>query len=411
MTAAVLSIGTEITRGEITNTNASWLSEELTRNGVEVTEIVAVKDDAADIEAVLARLGAAHTLIVSTGGLGPTTDDITAECVGRALGVPLERDAKSYEALLARLARFSRTPTPSNEKQADLPRGATALANPNGTAPGFAVKIGRAEAFFMPGVPGEMKPMFESYVAKAARRLVSVGLHQVRLKTFGLPEATVNDKLAGIEDAHGVVIGYRAHFPEIEVKVLARRPTEAEAEGAAKAAAAEVRGRLADVIFAEGTITYCGAVATLLREQGLTLGTAESCTGGLVAEMMTNESGASDYFQGAIVSYANSIKTDVLGVPLPLLKEHGAVSTEVARAMAEGARRVLDVDVALAVTGIAGPGGGTEAKPVGLVHFAVAVKNRTVDERIVFPFRERGQIRTLAAYAGLRLVRRVLSGV
>jgi nicotinamide-nucleotide amidase len=151
-------------------------------------------------------------------------------------------------------------------------------------------------------------------------------------------------------------------------------------------------------------------VATLLREQGLTLGTAESCTGGLVAQMMTTESGASDYFQGAIVSYANSVKTDVLGVPLPFLREHGAVSTEVARAMAEGARRVLDVDVALSVTGIAGPGGGTEAKPVGLVHFAVATKHGTIDERLVFPFRDRGAIRTLAAYAGLRLVRRALNG-
>jgi nicotinamide-nucleotide amidase len=409
MTAAVLSIGTEITRGEITNTNASWLCEELTRNGLEVTEIVAVKDDPADIEATLSRLGAAHTLLVSTGGLGPTTDDITAECVGRVLGAPLERDARSYEALVARFARFGRPLTPSNEKQADLPRGATALANPHGTAPGFSVKIGRAESFFMPGVPGEMKPMFESHVTKAARRLVSVGLHQVRLKTFGLPESTVNDRLDGIEKAHDVVIGYRAHFPEIEVKVLARRKTEGEAEAAARAAAAEVRERLADVLFAEGTVTYCGAVATLLREQGLTLGTAESCTGGLVAQMMTTESGASDYFQGAIVSYANSVKTDVLGVPLPFLREHGAVSTEVARAMAEGARRVLDVDVALSVTGIAGPGGGTEAKPVGLVHFAVATKHVTIDERVLFPFRERGAIRTLAAYAGLRLVRRALT--
>lgn len=409
MTAAVLSIGTEITRGEITNTNATWLSEELTRRGVEVTEIVAVKDDPADIEATLKRLGAAHTLIVSTGGLGPTTDDITAECVGKVLGVPLERDVRSHEAIAARMARFGRPLTASNEKQADFPRGAGILANPNGTAPGFSVKIGRAEAYFMPGVPAEMKPMFETYVAKAARRLVTVGLHQVRLKTFGLPESTVNDRLAGIEAAHDVVIGYRAHFPEIEVKVLARRKTEAEAEAAATTAAAEVRERLSDVIFAEGSVTYFGAIATLLREQGLTLGTAESCTGGLVAELMTTESGASDYFQGAIVSYANSLKTDVLGVPLPLLKEHGAVSTEVARAMAAGARRVLSVDVALAVTGIAGPGGGTEQKPVGLVHFAVATKQGTIDERIVLPFRDRTQIRTLAAYAGLRLVRRAIT--
>jgi nicotinamide-nucleotide amidase len=408
MTACVLSIGTEITRGEITNTNASWLSEQLTRLGIEVTEIASIKDDRADIEGTLRRLSRDHTLLVSTGGLGPTTDDITTECVARVLDVPLQRDQTSLDALMTRLARFNRELTPSNAKQTDFPRGAAILANPNGTAPGFSVKLGRAEAFFMPGVPGEMKPMFDTHVTKVARRLVEGGLYQVRLKTFGSAESAVNDQLAGLEAAHDVVIGYRAHFPEIEVKVFAKRKTEADAERAAKAAAAEVRERLGDIIFAEGAVTYWGAVGTLLREQGLTLGTAESCTGGLIAELLTSESGSSDFFQGSIVSYANPVKTDVLHVPVKLLKEHGAVSAEVARAMAEGARKVLGVDIALSVTGIAGPGGGTESKPVGLVHFAVATDKATFDERIVFPFRDRTQIRLLAAYAGLRLLRRTL---
>src|ERR1700742_2834866 len=190
MTTAVLCIGTELTRGEITNTNATWLSEELTLIGHEVAETVVVPDDRAAIREVLGRLGAAHKVIISTGGLGPTTDDITAECVAAVIGVPMETHAASLEAIRTRIARFGRTLTPSNAKQADFPRGAAILPNPNGTAPGFAVTIAKARAFFMPGVPAEMKPMFANFIAPELRALVSGGSHQVRLRPFGLPEST-----------------------------------------------------------------------------------------------------------------------------------------------------------------------------------------------------------------------------
>lgn len=407
MTAAVLSIGTELTRGEIVNTNAAWLSEELTRIGVDVTHVETIPDDRELIGATLLRLGSAHAVIVGTGGLGPTTDDITTECVAEVLGVPLERDAASLEAIRARLARHGRTLTDTNAKQADFPKGARVLDNPHGTAPGFSVTIGRAEAFFLPGVPGEMKPMFAAHVEPAVARLVTGGMHQVRLKTFGLAEATVNDRLSGVEAAHGVVIGYRAHFPEIEVKVLARADTRARARAIAETAATEVRLRLADVIYGEGDVAFAESVTNLLRQRSLSLGTAESCTGGLVAELVTEHAGASDVFGGAVVAYANSVKTAVLEVPEALIAQHGAVSAEVATRMAEGARRRLGVDVALALTGIAGPGGGTEEKPVGLVHVAVATADGVTARRQVFPGTRR-QIRVRAAYAGLALVRRVV---
>ncbi len=407
MTTAILSIGTELTRGEITNTNATWLADELTRIGLDVAECAVVADDRKAIVDVLRRLGDTHQLIACTGGLGPTTDDITSECVAAALGVPLERDAASLAAITARHERFGRPVGASNAKQADFPRGASVLPNPNGTAPGFAVTLGRARAFFMPGVPREMKPMFTEHVAPHARTLVSEGIHQVRIRTFGMPESAVNDRLHGVEDAHGVIIGYRAHFPEIEVKVLARAQSLAEAARIARAASNEVTNRLGDAVYGEGEADFAQAVGALFRERRLSFATAESCTGGLVANLLTDHAGASDFFRGAIVAYDNSVKVGVLGVNPAIIANRGAVSAEVARAMAEGGRRALAADVALGVTGIAGPGGGTETKPVGLVHFAVATADGTTDRHIVFPG-SRQQIRSMAAYAGLSLARRVV---
>lgn len=408
MTAAVLCIGTELTRGEIVNTNANWLAEALTSLGMEVTAIEAIADDRAQIVATLKRLAAEHRLIVCTGGLGPTTDDITSECVAHALGVPLERDAASLDAITARMQRFGRTMAASNAKQADFPRGATVIANRKGTAPGFAVTLDRARAFFLPGVPREMKTMFGEVVAKEVEPLVGDALFQVRLKTFGMTESGVNDRLDGIEAAHDVVLAYRAHFPEIEVKVLARAAARADAETRARAAADEVRARLGpDTLYAEGDVTFPEALGALLLEKGALLGVAESCTGGLVAQLLTERGGSSAFFAGGVVAYSNALKHALLDVPETLLAEHGAVSAPVARAMAEGALARLKVDVALSLTGIAGPAGGSDEKPVGLVHYAVATKDGVSDRQMVFPG-SRAQVRHLSAFAGLALVRGVL---
>ncbi|MEB2313965.1 MAG: competence/damage-inducible protein A [Sorangiineae bacterium] len=408
MSVAILSVGTELTRGEIVNTNASWLGEALTEAGLEVTAQETVPDDVSRIVETLRRLGGAHRLIVCTGGLGPTTDDLTSAAVAQLLEAPLERDPTSLEVIRARMARLGRAVAASNEKQADFPRGARVLPNARGTAPGFAVHIGVAEAFFMPGVPREMRAMYREHVLPSAAALVTERSFQVRLQTFGMTESAVNDALAGVEAEHGVTVGYRVHFPEIEVKFLARAASPEAARQRARGAADAARSRLgADVVFGEGDATLSEAVGALLAERGLRLGLAESCTGGLVSALVTERSGASAYFAGGVVSYANQVKEAVLGVPAELLREHGAVSAEVACRMAEGARAVLGVEVALALTGVAGPTGGTDEKPVGLVHYAVATPERTTARQLFWPG-SRGQVQRVAAFSGLALVRQVL---
>ncbi|HET9957924.1 MAG TPA: CinA family nicotinamide mononucleotide deamidase-related protein [Polyangiaceae bacterium] len=406
-TASVLSIGTEITRGELVNTNASYLAEGLTARGFEVTEICTVDDDAPRIEACLARLGGSCDVIVSTGGLGPTTDDITTECVARLLGVPLRRDPESFAILEQPLRDFGRSVSASNAKQTDFPVGASVLPNPNGSAPGFCVRIARALAFFMPGVPREMKPMFESSVLPAVAPLVDVASHQIHLQTFGLPESEANDRLAGVEAQFGVLIGYRVSMPVLEIKVLARDASASVAETRARTAADEVRRRLGDVVYAEGHATLPEVLGAELKSRGLRLACAESCTGGLVGELLTDRPSASEFFAGSAVVYENRQKTRLLGVDAALIEQHGAVSEPVARAMAEGALRVFEVDVALAITGIAGPGGGTETKPVGLVHYAVATPRGTTARSFVF-VRDRYMVRRRAAFAALDLAHRVI---
>jgi nicotinamide-nucleotide amidase len=405
MSAAVLCTGTELTRGELVNTNATWLADELTTLGFQVAEIATVGDDRDRIAAALERLGREHDVVVCTGGLGPTTDDLTSEVVAGVLGVPLERDEPSLEKIRARFQKLGRTMSPSNAKQADFPRGAAILPNDHGTAPGFAVTVGRAVAAFLPGVPSEMKAMFHASVVPKLAGIPRPETHQIRLRTYGLPESKVNDELRGIEAAHGVTIGYRARLPEIEVKVLA---VGERAEARVIAATADVRAALGDAIYGQGDTSF---PATLLAELGArqaTLALAESCTGGLVAELLTDVPGSSRVFLGGVVTYANTAKTAFLGVDPALLSAHGAVSEEVARAMAEGARARFGSTFAAAVTGIAGPDGGTAEKPVGLVHFAVASERGTSAKALNFSG-NRSDVRKRAAFAALALVRRALT--
>ncbi len=406
MSCAVFCIGTELTRGELTNSNASWLSTRLTELGFEVTEHVVVDDDAARIKDSFLRLMRTHTIVVATGGLGPTSDDLTTVTIAEALKRPIVRDQDSFESIRQRFEKLGRTMSESNAKQADFPDGATILPNPVGTAPGFCVELGSARGFFMPGVPREMKRIFEGEVVPRIRTLAPNVHHQVRLRTFGLPESTVGDKLRGLEEANpGVIIGYRAHFPEIEVKVLARGDTHGTARELCDKVAAEVRVRLSEVLYGEGEESYASVLSRQLRGKGLTLAIAESCTGGLVGSLLTKEPGASEFLLLDAVTYANSAKTRVLGVSEDILRGHGAVSAEVAAAMAEGARRVSGADLAVSITGVAGPSGGSEDKPVGTVHFAIASKHgtRTVQRQFGTIF-ERWQIQTLAAYAAMSLL-------
>ncbi|MCC6807845.1 MAG: competence/damage-inducible protein A [Deltaproteobacteria bacterium] len=402
MRAAILSIGTELTRGELTNTNASWLATRLTELGFEVTRIDCCDDDIPRIGESLSTLVRDHGVIVSTGGLGPTTDDLTTEAFAKHAGVPLVRDEKQLEELEEKFRRFGRAMAENNKKQADFPKGSSVLPNPYGTAPGFEIALGKARAFVMPGVPREMKPMFDDQVVPRIQALSPRQSHQHRFVVLGKPESEVGLMLDGVEAAHpGVTIGYRAHFPEIEVKVLAKGSDEDDAKQRAEKASAVVRKILAPWIFGEGPGSVIDFAAQIFREKKLTLALAESCTGGLLSQLLT-EQPASDYFIGAAVTYANSAKTTLLRVPNGLIEEHGAVSAPVAKAMAEGARHVFGSDLAVAITGIAGPTGGSAEKPVGLVHIALATAAGTTPHELQFRG-DRFRIQRMAAYTALKI--------
>jgi nicotinamide-nucleotide amidase len=406
MTCAVLSIGTELTRGELINSNAAWLASELTSMGFEVVEHAVVDDDVERILQALNRLSERVRVIVSTGGLGPTSDDLTARAVAATLGVGLIRDEASLEAIRRRFEKVGRTMSPSNEKQADFPKGAEILPNPAGTAPGFGVRLGDCSLFFLPGVPREMEIIFEQHVAPRIRALAPDDSYQTRLRTFGLPESVVGERLAGVEPAYpGITLGYRAHFPEIEVKVLARAGSRAAARHLCEEATREVKSRLGSSNYGEGDDTFAGVVGRALRMRGWTLAIAESCTGGLVGHLLTREPGASDFLLLDAVTYANSAKARVLGVDEETIRWHGAVSPEVAEAMARGAKRVAGADIALSLTGVAGPSGGTDSKPVGTVYIAIARADGGIDVQLRKLSGGRERIQVLAAYEALQAVR------
>jgi len=319
---------------------------------------------------------------------------------------PLVLDAASIAAIEERFRRIGRTMNESNKKQAFFPEGATIIENPTGTAPGFWLEHGNARIACFPGVPRELRPMFDVAIPPLVEYLVSDAPVQRKIKLFGLPESEVNERLAGIEEQFGVTLGYRAHFPEIEVKVLARAQQPSQAEELAERALDEVTERLGSAVYARGDVHFVQSLGQLLRERGMTLALAESCTGGLVSQLVT-EFSASEYFLGGFITYANTAKVALLGVDQQTLDQQGAVSEAVAIQMAEGARTRLGASIALSITGIAGPTGGTAEKPVGLVHFAVATSDGVSSQHIVFP-RSRDQIRLFAAYVGLTLVRRVI---
>jgi nicotinamide-nucleotide amidase len=405
MTAAILCIGTELTRGELVNTNAAWLSERLVAIGFEPGEHVVVPDDRPLIVETLRRLASANRAVLVTGGLGPTTDDFTAECAAKLIGRPLVTHAPSLEAMRRKLERAGRTMSASNAKQAELPEHAEALPNAVGTAPGFVIPFAEAKLFFMPGVPREMKAMFDEHVVPALRPMIEPKTAQRRLRTYGWPESVVGDKLAGVEGAFpGVTIGYRASVPEVEVKVHARGENLAEAQVLCERATLEVKARLLEVLYGEDDDTFPAVVGRTLRSRGLRLAIAESCTGGLVGHLLTSEPGASEFLVADVVCYANAAKSMFCGVDEDLIRAHGAVSEEVAKALAEGVRRASGADVGVAITGVAGPTGGSDAKPVGTVHYAVATAHGTTTDKQLFTG-ERQRIQRVAAFHALRLVR------
>jgi nicotinamide-nucleotide amidase len=339
-----------------------------------------------------------------SGGLGPTEDDLTSEVVAAVMGVPLEVHQLSLETIRERFRKLGRSMTPNNEKQARFPRGATVIPNRLGTAPGFLVPLGQAEVVCLPGVPVEFRGLcLEAVVPRIASRLGEVPASRL-VKLFGVPESHADDSMRPVMDDpqnRDVRFGYRAHWPEIHVKWSVPGP---EAEARADRILAAVRVIFGDAIWGEGKAEMPELVVTRLLARRERVALAESCTGGLLAELLTTVPGASNVFDLGVVAYADSMKTALLGVPTEILVANGAVSEPVARALAEGARRAGRATWGLGVTGIAGPGGGTQEKPVGTVHLALAgpTGTRTLARR----YRgDRDRVRRLASFEAMNMLR------
>jgi len=412
MKAEILSIGTELLHGRIVDTNAAYLAEKLNENGFDLQSHLAVGDSRDLLLWALTVAAERSDLIVITGGLGPTRDDITRQTIAEFCGVPLELHEPSLAHIRELFAR-RRIHMPDNNKiQAMIPKGATVIPNPNGTAAGFAIANGRTEMISMPGVPSEMKAMFEGWVLPhLAERTGRKGVKITRLlNAYGISESLVDEKIHHLmAPDRNPNVGTMVHDGIISVRINAAGDTPAEAAKRLDATEAEIRGILGDVIFGTDSEDVEHAVARLLKERGLKVAVAESCTGGLVAHKLTNVPGISEFFLEGVVAYSNAAKTRLLGVPEALFSTVGAVSAEAASAMADGVRQRSGSDVAVGVTGIAGPTGGTPQKPVGLVFIAVSTRRATEAKEFRFAG-PRTMIKDRSAKAALNMLRLALAG-
>ena len=408
MKAEILSVGDEVVAGQIVDSNAAWLAERLVELGVEVDRHTAVGDDAEAVASALREATERAHLVVVSGGLGPTEDDLTRHGVAAAAGVPLDLDEESLAAVEARFRRFERRMPPRNRIQAMVPQGAKVLPNSQGTAPGFIVCVRGAHVAVLPGVPREMRAMFAAHVAPFIERL-PVGRRAIRverLRLFGLPESTVNERLRHLmaRDANPVV-GLLVSRAVITVKFTARAATQDQAAALIAPVRAQAARLLGDAVFRADTLE--DAVAGLLERHERTLALAESCTGGLVGHYLTNVPGISRFLLEDLVTYSNQAKVGLLGVPPETLAAVGAVSEETAGAMARGVRERAGADLGLSTTGIAGPGGATPTKPVGLVYVGLATADGTRVERRKF-VGHREVVKDRAAKTALDLLRRHL---
>ncbi|WP_240906902.1 competence/damage-inducible protein A [Paludisphaera rhizosphaerae] len=410
--AEIISIGSELVSGQNLDTNSRWLSLALGGLGIETRFHTTIGDDMDDHVAAFKLAAGRADLVLTTGGLGPTQDDLTREALARCVGVGLREDAESLAAIAALFARRNRPMSERNRVQAQLPDGAEALPNPIGTAPGVWMTIGSAVFAAMPGVPYEMHRMFEEQVVPRLRLrhwIERVIVHR-KIALFGKGESDI--------EAEALDLTARGHIPEVGItasdatisfRIRGEGLTPEAAWAQTQETAEEIRKRFGPLVLGEGSTDVAESLIGELKRTGATLATAESCTGGLIAHKITAIPGVSAYYNGGVVSYANSAKTALLDVPADLIAAHGAVSPEVAAAMAEGARRRFGVDVAVSTTGIAGPDGGTPEKPVGLVYLGLATHDGVETRRLeIGPEQPRDVVQSRSTKQALNWVRTTL---
>ena len=416
MRIEVVTIGDELLLGYTIDTNAAHLARELAAIGVEIVRRTTCGDTADSITGAVRDALERADGVITTGGLGPTSDDLTKPSIGALFGRRMVLDEEHLAWMRDRwAARWPGRPMPeTNVQQAMLPEGARKLTNNHGSAPGILLEDDRGRwVAMLPGVPREMRGMLADTLLPLVRERTGDVPRVVRsrtLRTTGVAESLVADRIGTIEGGIGeVALAYLPNVDGVDLRLTVRALPPAEADARLAAAAERVRSVMASAIYGEGETDLADVVLQACRERGLTIGVAESCTGGMLGARLTAVPGSSDVVRGGVVAYDDAVKRSVLRVPSELLAEHGAVSEPVVRAMASGLRGLVPVSAALAITGIAGPGGGSAAKPVGTVWIALDLEGR-VESRLLRLWGDRDEVRRRSAQAALELLRRSLAG-
>lgn len=414
MTAEIIAVGTELLLGDILNTNAQFLARELAALGISVYYQSVVGDNAGRLETLVRQARERSDLLVFTGGLGPTDDDLTKQTVAKAYGDTLRFDAEELEKIRSFFARWGRTMPPSNEKQAYVPVHGRKIENHNGTAPGMIFEDTTCKgkyAVLLPGPPKEMQPMFLDTVKPWLAQLSDGVLFSRTLRVTGVGESHLEPKISDLLDRANPTAALYAKMGEVVIRVTAKAATKEAAEEMSAQTAQELKTRLGDVVYTDTFDSLEETVVDTLKSVHKTVATAESCTGGLLSQRLTAIPGSSEVFSLGVCTYSNEMKEKMLGVPAEMLAQVGAVSPQVAAAMACGVRACAGADIGVGITGIAGPGGGTKEKPVGLVYVSVCDEKVTYVQKLLMTNRTRDSVRTWASQHALEMVRRLALGL
>ena len=408
MNAELIAVGTEILLGDIVNTDAQVISQGLSELGINVFYQTVVGDNPARLRHVVETARDRADIIITTGGLGPTLDDLTKETLAAVFGKKLALHQPSLDRIKGFFQTIGREMTPNNEKQAWLPEGCVPLQNDWGTAPGCAFEADGTHVIMLPGPPRECEPMFKYRAMPYLYKLAGGCIVSHNVRVFGLGESAMEDILHDMmASMHNPTIAPYAKTSECFARVTAKADTPEQAERMLAPVVEQVVSMLGDSVYGVDVDSLEQVVGDGLRARGMTLAVAESCTGGLLSKRITDLPGASDYYKGGVCSYANEVKVKVLGVCEQTLADKGAVSPEVAEQMARGVARLMGTDFGVGITGVAGPGGGTEEKPVGLVYVSVC-RGSAVQTRRMRSSLGRDRVRNQAASTALDLIRRML---
>lgn len=407
-----ISTGSELMSGTTLDTNFRWAAEQLFVTGTVPSYHVAVGDDTRAISDVLSTAAERSDVVVVSGGLGPTEDDLTSKTAAAFFGRDLIFYPEEFRKVESILKSRGRNVLENHRKLACFPEGSEVIPNRTGVAPGFTYRFRNKYFYFLPGVSGEFRNMFSEYVIPdiAEKFGVHSGHSLKILKTIGLGESEVSSRLSDIQ-LGDVILSYRIYFPEVHIRLLSRGKSGEEAEDKTSQLERIIKKRLGDYVFNEGDYSLEETVGKLLTSKGLTVSTAESCTGGLLASRLTDVSGSSEYFKSGVVTYSNESKTDHIAVPPELIEQHGAVSSEVVQAMASGIRRKSGTDIGIGISGIAGPGGGTPEKPVGTVFIGFESPNTGLSSEKFLFYGSRNEIKLITTSYALNIIRNIILNI